>query len=309
MIGAMQKNIFINYRRQTDAGIAGRVYDSLSLVLPGVSIFMDVDKLSPGDDFEKKLDETLASCDVLLAIIGPTWASILDNSGKTRIHNVDDYVRKELRSALGKDVRVIPILVGGAEMPNAAELPSDLAALSKRQAMEIRHERFKADVDALAQAIAPFTSTMRNQRWPVVAIAAASIIAVGAAGGLYLLRSNEHKFDGGAAVRAPSNQDSGPAWTDWMDRATYQREFDRQVKNEWYPRLIEARLQDGVVMYRAVYAPFPSSTFEFNSQHSVNDEEFAAFDAEMTAAGFKRIFQQRIVVDTRPFNQATWTKP
>ena len=55
----MQESVFINYRRQSDSGIAGRIDDSLSRALPGASIFMDVDKLSPGDDFEVGLPEEL----------------------------------------------------------------------------------------------------------------------------------------------------------------------------------------------------------------------------------------------------------
>ncbi|BCG04861.1 hypothetical protein PPGU19_094290 (plasmid) [Paraburkholderia sp. PGU19] len=67
----MPESIFIDYRRQTESGVAGRIYDSLSRDLPGISIFMDVDKLKPGDDFEQGLEKSLASCKVLLAVVGP----------------------------------------------------------------------------------------------------------------------------------------------------------------------------------------------------------------------------------------------
>ena len=56
----MADNVFINYRRQTESGVAGRISDSLSRELPGISIFMDVDKLSPGEDFEQGLERSLA---------------------------------------------------------------------------------------------------------------------------------------------------------------------------------------------------------------------------------------------------------
>jgi TIR domain len=113
----MQGNVFVNYRREADSGIAGRIYDSLNRTLPGVSIFMDVDKLNPGDDFEEGLEKSLASCVVLLAIIGPQWAIMVDQSGQRRLDNANDFVRKELRTALDKGVRVIPVLIGGAQMP------------------------------------------------------------------------------------------------------------------------------------------------------------------------------------------------
>jgi TIR domain len=302
----MQENIFINYRRQTDSGIAGRIYDSLSRALPGASVFMDVDKLSPGDDFEVGLQKSLASCKVLLAIIGPQWGTITDQSGQRRLDKADDFVRKELSTALTNSVRVIPVLIGGAQMPEAGTLPSELKPLAKRQAVEIRHEHFSADVDALAQAIAATTPGARHSRWRTKAMAATLALAIAAVGGMFYLKSRVGEQSG---VPAAAKSGGGPAWTAWLDQAAYQREFDRQLKNQWYPRMIEAQLQDGVVKYRAFYEPFPSSTFGFHARHSSNDEEFANFDAEMTKAGFTRVFQQRITVGQRPFNQGTWTKP
>ena len=101
----------------------------------------------------------------------------------------------------------------------------------------------------------------------------------------------------------------GATWTPWLDQAAYQREFDRQSNRQWYPTKIEAQLQGDVIKYRAVYERFPSSTFGFYSRHSIDDEEFTRFDGEMTKAGYKQVFRQRIVVHSRPFNQGTWTKP
>jgi hypothetical protein len=63
------------------------------------------------------------------------------------------------------------------------------------------------------------------------------------------------------------------------------------------------------VKYRGYFEPFPSRDFNFYSRHSLNDEEFRAADEEYLGKQFKRVFQQRIVVGSRPFNQGTWTKP
>jgi hypothetical protein len=300
----MQDNIFINYRRQTDSGIAGRIYDNLTRELPGASIFMDVDKLNPGDDFEDALEKTLAGCAVFLAIIGPQWATMVGPNGKRRLDDADDFVRREMRTALAKRVRVIPVLVGGAMMPDAALLPADLRALAKHQAMEIRHERFRADVEALAQAIAATTPGARGWHRRSAVIAAAAAFAIFAGAGL--LYVEPFSLERG---NSPVAENGDPTWTAWLDQEVYQHEFDRQVKKQWYPSMIEAQFQDDVVKYRAAFEPFPSSNFAFYARHSINDEEFAAFDSQMAKDGFKRMFQQRIVVHTRPFNQGVWTKP
>ena len=300
----MQGNIFVNYRRQTDSGIAGRIYDSLTSALPGASIFMDVDKLNPGDDFEAALEKTLAGCAVFLAIIGPQWAAMVSPNGQRRLDDPNDFVRKELRTALAERVRIIPVLVGGAAMPDASVLPLELKALAKHQAVEIRHERFRADVEGLAEAIAATAPGARGWRWQSAVIAAVAALVILAGAGLFYVKPISLVHG-----NSPAANSRDPTWTAWLDREAYQHEFDQHLKSEWYPSMIEAQFQDDVVKYRAVFEPFPSSTFAFYSRHSINDEEFAAFDSEMTSKGFKRVFQQRIVVLTRPFNQGVWTKP
>jgi len=179
----MLGDVFINYRRQTDAGVAGRVYDNLSRALPGASIFMDVDKLNPGDDFEVALGRSLASCKVMLAIVGPQWATITDEQGRRRLQDSDDFVRKEIRAALEGGVRVIPVLVNGARMPDRSALPPDLQDLAKRQAMEVRHERFNDDMAAVASAVATTTpGARRQQHWQRYALAAAvALLGIGGA--------------------------------------------------------------------------------------------------------------------------------
>jgi hypothetical protein len=298
-----QENIFVSYRRQTDSGVAGRIYDNLSRALPGVSIFMDVSKLTPGDNFEDALRKSLDTCKILLAIIGPEWTTMVDQSGRRRLDSTDDLLRMEVSTALAKGLRVIPVLIGGAEMPDIAVLPEELKPLARRQALEIRHTRFSADVDALAQAIAASMPGARGSRWRAPALAAVAILVIAFAGGVAYLKSGINGQNSPSAGKS-----EGPVWTAWFDQEGYQREFDREVANHFYPSMIEAQVRDGAVRYRASYEPFPSNNFEFWARHSIDDAEFASFDAELTKAGFTRIFQQRIMVGGRAFNQATWTK-
>ncbi len=143
--------IFISYRRQDSEGYAGRLYDHLS---KHFEVFMDVDNIRSGEDFVKKLEEALAACDVLIAVIGPTWLTITDESGRRRLHQEGDYVRLEIASTLRQsEKRVIPVLVGNARMPIATDLPDDLAALARRNAVEIRHNHFERDVQQLIDDI------------------------------------------------------------------------------------------------------------------------------------------------------------
>lgn len=145
--------IFINYRRQDTEGYVGRLYDHLIEHFQREDIFMDVDTIRPGADFVQVLEEAVAGCDVLLAMIGPNWLTATDDHGERRLDQWNDFVRIEIASALKLNKVVIPVLVGRARMPAPNSLPEDLIGLARRNAIELSHQHFKQDVARLAQAI------------------------------------------------------------------------------------------------------------------------------------------------------------
>ncbi len=149
----MGGQIFISYRRDDSAPWARRLYDRLSNHSPSNQIFMDVDIFDPGVDFFKALEEIVASCDVLIAVIGKRWLISSDEQGRRRLDNAEDFVRIEIATALKRNIRVIPVLVDGALMPQSRDLPDDLKALVRRNALQLSHERFRADSERLASAV------------------------------------------------------------------------------------------------------------------------------------------------------------
>jgi hypothetical protein len=118
-------------------------------------VFRDIDTLQPGEDFVEKINEVVGECDVFIAVIGPHWTRVTGKKGTRRLENPMDFVRLEIAAALKRNTRVIPVLVGDAEMPSAEELPDDLAMLTRRHAVEISDVRFRADVNHLIAKIRP----------------------------------------------------------------------------------------------------------------------------------------------------------
>ena len=140
-----QGRIFISYRRQETAWPARQLYEVLVERFGAESVFKDVDDIEPGDDFVERITEAVASCDVLLALIGNQWLTMTDIHGGRRLDNPEDFVRLELTAALSRGVRVVPILVDGAVMPRPEQLPPDLVPLTRRQAVEISAVGFNTD--------------------------------------------------------------------------------------------------------------------------------------------------------------------
>mgnify|MGYP001264626091 CR=1 FL=1 len=162
--------IFISYRREDSEGHAGRLFEDLVERFGAESVFMDVAGIEPGRDFRKVIDANVANCSVLLAVIGKRWLDAKDEAGKRRIDDPADFVRLETSSALKRDIPVVPVLVQGASMPRAEQLPAELSELAFRNAVELRHARWGSDVDVLAKALQPY---MPKARPPVSSAAGA----------------------------------------------------------------------------------------------------------------------------------------
>jgi hypothetical protein len=130
MGGGRAVQVFLSYRRGDVPGHAGRLADALRQRLGTDSVFQDVVAIAPGQDFTAAIDRALDDCDAVLAVIGPGWRTAATPQGAPRLFDADDYVRLELARALDRNVRVVPVLVGGAALPAASELPDDLKGLS-----------------------------------------------------------------------------------------------------------------------------------------------------------------------------------
>jgi hypothetical protein len=151
--------IFLSYRRDDAEGEAGRLFDDLIAEFSTDKVFMDVTGIEPGRDFRKVIDQNVASCGVLLAMMGKDWIEAKDDAGRRRLDDPLDFVRLETASALRRDIPVIPVLVHGGRMPRPDQLPEDLKDLAYRNAVELTHARWDSDVQLLIRALRPHVDT------------------------------------------------------------------------------------------------------------------------------------------------------
>lgn len=147
--------VFISYRRSDSADDAHRLARLLRERLGRQAVFIDVEDIRPGDDFAAAIGQKVGFCDVLIALIGPTWLTSTGAGGGRRLDDPADWVRIEIASALERPMQVIPVLVGGASLPAADVLPDPLKPLAQRQAAALRPEQFDQDAVQLAGALVP----------------------------------------------------------------------------------------------------------------------------------------------------------
>lgn len=145
--------IVVSYRRDDAQGTTGRLYDRLSEHFGREDVFLDVETLAIGEDYRRRITETIASAKVLLAIVGKHWLTVQNAEGVARIEDPADDVRLEIATALQTGLSVFPVLVDGAEMPKDTQLPSDIAPFAYRNGHRIDPARFHRDVDQLIEAL------------------------------------------------------------------------------------------------------------------------------------------------------------
>ncbi len=163
--------IFISYRREDSEDSARALYESLVPLFGKERVFIDVEDIALGFDFRQAVENSLSTCGVFLAMIGPKWLNITvpnDPSGKRRLDNPSDTVRQEIATALkkGGSLPVIPVLVRDAIMPTADQLPDDLKDLAFRNGLALIHLDWEANVKKLVDAITPRVGGPETQASP-----------------------------------------------------------------------------------------------------------------------------------------------
>ncbi len=137
--------VFISYRRNEAAAYARGLYDQLVKRFGTEKVFLDLKNVGYGEDFVEAITKAAESCAVMIALISPRWSR-----GAGAQAELDDYVRLEVSKALGRKIRVIPILIQGATMPAPKDLPEDLSPLIRRNALALSDDaRWERDVEDL----------------------------------------------------------------------------------------------------------------------------------------------------------------
>jgi len=163
--------IFLSYRRQDSQSATGRLADDLEARFGDERVFRDRE-IAAGDDFVAAIRRSVESSTVVLVVVGPHWLAATDAQGRRRLDDPGDFVRLEIELALAGGVAVVPVLVEGAKMPAAAELPPSLAAFARCQAVELSDQRWRFDVETLIASL--------QSRFGIDAAANASIDVVAA---------------------------------------------------------------------------------------------------------------------------------
>jgi hypothetical protein len=152
--GPLQRKVFINYRRTDSLPTAMALQRALSQEIGESNVFVDLRRIAAGDNHLELIDEQIGICDTMLVLMGPTWASSVDESGDRRLFQDNDMVRLEIRAAVVRnDVVCIPVLIDGTQFPQKSDVPQDIEALLHCQAINFRNTHFTDDIEQIYQTV------------------------------------------------------------------------------------------------------------------------------------------------------------
>jgi len=97
--------------------------------------------------------ERVATCDVMLSLVGKEWLTVTSRSGARRLDEPGDFVRLEIEAALKRKIPVAPVLLHGADMPAPESLPDALRDFAFRNAFELSHTRWESDVEEMLRRL------------------------------------------------------------------------------------------------------------------------------------------------------------
>lgn len=145
--------VFLSYRRGDSLSTTARLADDLVDYFGRRRVYRDVDSNRAGQDFVEQIHAALQGAQAVVAVIGSEWVSARDADGVQRLHDPEDPVRIEIVAALEADVPIIPVLVGGATMPKAGEVPASVRPLCKIHALRLADDDWRYDLSRLLETL------------------------------------------------------------------------------------------------------------------------------------------------------------
>lgn len=145
--------IFISYRNANLSYAPVLIDRELRRRFGPDSVFQATRSNQPGTSIPDEIMRWLRECTLFIALIDPPWAG----EDLHRLHDPNDWVRREIRCALDHGKQILPVLLDGASMPRHRDLPADIAPVTDRVALRMRAVTADADLQRLVGEVERLT--------------------------------------------------------------------------------------------------------------------------------------------------------
>lgn len=136
---ACEFDVFISYRRSGGSGEARTIQQALK---DEFRVFLDVDRM-PSGHFDESLLRIIAD--------SPNFIVILSPGALDRVHESEDWMRREIAHALRTQRKVIPVVLPGFRFPHPHSLPEEIREIVRHDAVEYSHRYFYPSMEKLRE--------------------------------------------------------------------------------------------------------------------------------------------------------------
>jgi len=148
-----QCDIFISYRRLDSATFSQWLATQLDAAYGENTTFIDTQNIRTADAWAEQIESRLNAALVLILVVGKNWLSISDEYGRRRLDLPDDWVRREIETALRTGKKIVPLLIEGAALPAREALPPSLSPLLDIQARAVDMDAIQRGISSLVKEI------------------------------------------------------------------------------------------------------------------------------------------------------------
>jgi hypothetical protein len=165
--------IFISYRRKDSRSDARHLYEKLknhfrrrfkNYFRQRALVVRDINSFEAAQDYRELIKENLSSCAAFITIIGEQWLTLTNpKTGQRRLDEPDDPLKSEIEIALAENIRIVPVLLEGANMPDADDLPEEIKKLAFINAIQISELRWEDDINRLIKLLEQILSQYEDK--------------------------------------------------------------------------------------------------------------------------------------------------
>ena len=159
--------VFLSYRTADQPFAATFLDQELSRAFGEDAVFFASRSIPLGADWEKTMFDAVAASEAVLVIIGPHWLTVTDSTGRRRLDDPADFVRREVAYGLELGRQVIPLHLERRHRLEPDTLPAPLRALAGKQGAVVQFRNTKPDLARLV--------TQLRRQVPALAAARATV--------------------------------------------------------------------------------------------------------------------------------------
>lgn len=174
--------VFVSYRREDSRELISGLISALRKEFGADSVFVDEYSIPVGEQIDDHIAQSIRSVNVFLPIIGPRYS---EESNYVRLNQPDDPVRVEYETASHVGLPILPVLVGGAKVPDKARMPKSMSTLVTANAFPVRSgPDYEPDLGKLIASIKSMAgeherkTKATGQRSSVVHVTAALLLGI-----------------------------------------------------------------------------------------------------------------------------------